>query len=212
MLQRRPLKLIVVQPLQSIQRSNSTWEVIIESIFVLFSEICAYQVIAKRKALVGSRTMVIAPESTEFNEMLGNRMQYELQKVGVQAALFRSREYVPTVEGIAEATRFARRTGVSSIIAIGPVCAIDTAKSVKFFLEQDSATQLSHTRAPAIDSAPSSFAVPLLAFPTSYAYTSCQPTVGACIPDKHADLLRFVSPSPDVSLLMRAYHLHLALI
>lgn len=113
--------------------------------------------------------------------------------------MFHCTEPTPGMDTILEATRYAMRTGVSSIVAIGPAGVMDTAKAVKFLVEQN-CSELRYNLDTITSIPPSnSFVVPLLCFPTSYSYETAQPTVVSKIDSAPSTPLRYPCSVPDVS-------------
>lgn len=116
--------------------------------------------IAAKKHL-GNRTMIIADNvnsSPECNAHL--HLQFELQALGIQAAIFNMRQPIPTHEIFAEAKYMMQRLGATSICSIGPAYTTDLAKGLKYQLCNNVSDFVTHDLKPSTNT-------PIVAFPTS---------------------------------------------
>ena len=143
------------------------------------------------KKLLGQRTMIIADlvnSNAECNAHL--HLQFELQSLGVQAAIFHMRQPIPTQEIFTEAKYMMQRLGATSLCSIGSAYTTDLAKGLKY-MQNDNTSDFS-----SYDSAKSSVC-PLVTFPTSLSPHHTAERI--CYVHKTENvLLSHPTPSPDV--------------
>lgn len=92
--------------------------------------------------------------------------------MGIEPILYNCREHIPTERTVEEAVQLANRTGMTSVIGIGPNSILDLAKGTQYLLESRSRPFPSVPRPYT-----SNFKIPLIIIPTSPMSDSYQPSI-----------------------------------
>ncbi|CAM9355462.1 unnamed protein product [Ectocarpus fasciculatus] len=88
---------------------------------------CSWTKVVAQVASHGRTCLAVADENAPGQA--AGRCLFELQKAGINCAMFTGRGAYPTTDGIDEAREMARRIGATCIVSVGSGGTIDTAKA-----------------------------------------------------------------------------------